>query len=154
MPTTRATTAQMAANPEAYDPMDLVKALFPHRVREVEEGIKETRDLWENEGVNCHGPGSFDEDFTIPGTNKTHAFKFHVSKGVLIFKKRFSAEETTKRNAEAVAFMAKFKADHPELYKPRRCFQCGKMKLHHKASGGCMECPIPEPRAWYVVPMP
>ena len=100
------------------------------------------------------GPGSFDEDFTIPGTNKTHAFKFHVSKGELIFKKRFSAEETTKRNAEAVAWMAKFKADNPELYKPRRCFQCGKMKLQHKASGGCMECPILEPRVWYVTPMP
>ena len=153
MPTTRATTAEMASNPEAHDPMDVVKALFPHRVREVEEGIEYTRKMWA-EGHNAHGPGSFDEDFTIPGTNKTHAFKFHVSKGVLIFKKRFSAEETTKRNAEAVAFMAKFKADHPDLYKPRRCFQCGKMKWPMKASGGCMDCPIPEPRVWYVVPVP
>ena len=153
MPTTRATTAEMAANPEAYDPMELVKALFPHRVREVEEGIKETREMWENDGINCHGPGSFDEDFTIPGTNKTHAFQFETSKGVFTFKQRLSHEETSKRNAEARAFMDQFVKDNPELYKPRRCFQCGKMKLNMKASGGCMDCPIPEPRHWFVVPM-
>ena len=153
MPATRATTAEMAANPEAYDPMELVKALFPHRVREVEEGIKETREMWERDGINCHGPGSFDEDFTIPSTNKTHAYQFETSKGVFTFKQRLSAEETSKRNDEARAFMDKFVHDNPDLYKPRRCFQCGEMKLHHKASGGCMQCPIPEPRQWFVVPM-
>ena len=136
------------------EPMELVKALFPHRVREVEDGIKETRELWEERGVNCHGPGCFEEDFTIPGTNKTHSFQFETSKGVFTFKKRLSEEETRQRNTEAVAFMDKFEREHPHLYQPRRCFQCGKMKLYHKASGGCMECPIPEPRAWSVVPMP
>ena len=144
-PTTRARAARIAASradvarrPEAYAPMEVVELLFPEQAEMMKNAVEANRKDWEEQRA-ITGYGCFTGFFTVPGTDdETYAYTFNTDMGVTTLEKRHSREESAALLEEERREEAEFEA-RPS----RRCGMCGEWKREFKASGGCMDCPVP-----------
>jgi len=142
---TRARAARIAASqtdvarrPEKYAPMEVIELLFPEQVDMMKDAVGVNRKDWE-EHRSLSGYGCFTGFFTVPGTDdETYAYTFNTDKGVTTLEQRHTREASAAMLEEERRDEEEFEA-RPS----RRCDMCGEMKRDFKASGGCMDCPVP-----------
>lgn len=125
--------SEIAANPQNYNGLDVIRALFPARHPEWVRYTKEAKKDWQ--ARRCITGYGFSDNFTDPLTGDEHAYSFGCGKGVVTVTK-FDKKETQRQKKAHQKFL-KEQAAKPWI----TCFRCGEPKQHFFRSGGCTDCP-------------
>ena len=134
---TRVTNERLSAiakNPEHYDGLEVIKALFPARYPEWVKSAKESKREWVQN--HCITGLGFSDNFTDQLTGDEHTYSFSCGKGVVKVIK-FDKKET-QRSKKAHEMFLKEQAAKPWITCPR----CNEPKEHFCRSGGCMDCAV------------